>query len=471
MNVLLVVPSQYAVYGIKIKPAYPPIGMLMIGSVLEQAGHAVSLIDMDADGATLDDISTAIANKSVDVLGLTAVTPTFPSCVSIATAMKARFPHLVTVLGGIHVTVATQEAATHACFDYLIVGEGERTIVELLGAIAARRTVAGISGITYRENGHVRTTSSRALEENLDALPFQAMHLLHNIKNYAPADATHLPALPVMVSRGCPAKCTYCQTKQIFGQQLRYRSPEHVIREIRGLVSRYNLKELHFLDDVLTANRPFIRELCKRLADEPYKLHLEVANGLRADMVNEEILGLLKSVGLKNVGFGVESGNERVLKIIKKHLTKDQIRRAFATAKNLGFKTWGFFIVGLPGDDLASVMDTINFAIELNPTYAKFLILKPFPGSEVFHYLEDRGLIFNKDLSQYGTYTPPVHRLETLSADDIFRLQKLAYRRFYFRPAKVVEQLRLMTSLGRAVSVARGARFIWTRAWGARPIP
>jgi len=136
-----------------------------------------------------------------------------------------------------------------------------------------------------------------------------------------------------------------------------------------------------------------VREFCDLLKQEPYKLNLEVANGLRADMVNEEILTALKEVGLRNVGFGIESGNDRVLKLIKKGITKDQVRKAVRIARDIGLETWGFFILGLPGDNEESIQDTIDFAIELNPKYAKFVFLKPFPGSEAFYQLEEKGLI------------------------------------------------------------------------------
>lgn len=469
-RVLLVIPSQFNVYGVNIKPAYPALGVLWVAAMLERAGHFCEIIDVDADEIDLDAILRRLDDGRFDILGLTAVTPTFGNAVDIARAAKARRPDITTMLGGIHATVDPVVCAQETAFDYVVVGEAELTVVELVDAIMARADdVSAIRGLVYRDAaGAVTSSGARALMPDLDEYPYPAHHLVKDLRNYAPAHATILPAAPIMVSRGCPGACTYCQTKNIFGRRTRFRSPENVIGEIRRLVNDYGVKEIHFLDDVITANKKFVREFCALLKQEPYKLHLEVANGLRADMVSEEILTALKEVGLHNVGFGIESGNDRVLKMIKKGITKDQVRRAVKIAKGIGLETWGFFIFGLPGDDEASVQDTIDFAIELDPKYAKFVFLKPFPGSEAFFQLEEKGLIDVREYSQYGPYTPPVHHLEGLSQERMLQLQQQALRRFYLRPRKILEHLQDIRSLGRLVSFARGGFFVFAQLWNGR---
>ena len=472
-RVLLVIPSQFNVYGVNIKPAYPALGVLWVAAMLERAGHYCEIIDVDADEVDLDAILRRLDEGNFDILGLTAVTPTYGNAVEIARAARARRPGITTMLGGIHATVDPVVCARETAFDYVVVGEAELTVVELVDAIMAGVTdVSGIRGLVYRDAaGAVTSSGARALMPDLDEYPYPAHHLVRNLNHYAPAHATVLPAAPIMVSRGCPGACTYCQTKNIFGRRTRFRSPQNVIGEIRRLVQDYGVREIHFLDDVITANKKFVREFCALLKQEPYKLHLEVANGLRADMVNEEILTALKEVGLHNVGFGIESGNDRVLKMIKKGITKDQVRRAVRIAKDIGLETWGFFIFGLPGDDEASVQDTIDFAIELDPKYAKFVFLKPFPGSEAFFQLEEKGLIDVREYSQYGPYTPPVHHLDGLSQQRLLVLQQQALRRFYLRPRKILEHLADIRSFGRLLSFARGGFFVFAQLWnGSRRV-
>lgn len=469
-RVLLVVPSQFNVYGVKMKPAYPALGVLWVAAMLEKAGHSCEIIDVDADGVDLEGILLQLDEKRFDILALTSVTPTYPNALQIARAAKSRFPHVTTVLGGIHATVDPLVCAREDALDFVVVGEAELTAVELIDAIMAGAIdFSGIKGLVYRDrSGKIVSSGARSLAPNLDDYPYPAVHLLKSLKNYVPAHATVLPAAPIMVSRGCPGACTYCQTKNIFGRRTRFRSPENVIGEIRRLVYEYGVREIHFLDDVITANRKFVREFCALLAQEPYKLHLEVANGLRADMVSEEILGALAGVGLRNVGFGIESGNDRVLDIIKKGITKDQVRKAIRIARGVGLETWGFFILGLPGDTEESIRDTVDFAIELDPKYAKFVFLKPFPGSEVYFQLDEKGLIDSRDYSQYGPYMPPVHHLEGLSQERLVELQQKALRRFYLRPRKVLEHLREINSMSALGSFLRGGFFVFTQLWSTQ---
>jgi magnesium-protoporphyrin IX monomethyl ester (oxidative) cyclase len=461
-RVLLVVPPQFNVYGMRIKPAYPALGVLWVAAMLERAGHGCEIVDMDADEVDLQAVLERLESGRFDILGLTAVTPTYPNAVEVAKAAKSRFPNLPILLGGIHATVEPIACAREEAFDFVVVGEAEITAVELVDAImAGAADFSGIKGLVYRDtDGRVVSSGARALVPDLDDYPYPAVHLIGDMAKYAPAHATVLPAVPIMVSRGCPGACTYCQTKNIFGRRTRFRSPANVVGEIRALVQRFGVKEIHFLDDVITANKKFVRELCDLLKREPYKLHLEVANGLRADMVSEEILTALKEVGLRNVGFGIESGNDRVLKLVKKGITKEQVRRAVRIAKGIGLETWGFFIFGLPGDTEASIRETIDFAIELDPKYAKFVFLKPFPGSEVYYQLEEKGLIDNRDYSQYGPYMPPVHHLEGLSHQQLLALKQLALRRFYCRPRKMLEHVLEIDSMGKLLSFARGGLFV-----------
>lgn len=474
-RVLLVVPSQFNVYGMRIKPAYPALGVMWIAAMLERAGHACEIIDMDADDADLDAVLARLDAGGFDILGLTAVTPTYPNAVQIARAAKARRSRLPIILGGIHATVDPLPCAREPAFDFVVVGEGEVTAVELVDAILAGAVdFSTIRGVLHRgADGEVVSGGARALAPDLDDYPYPALHLIRNLDRYAPPDAVMLPAAPIMVSRGCPGQCTYCETKNIFGRRTRFRSPANVLGEIRRLVHEHGVREIHFLDDVITANKKFVRELCALLKQEPYRLHLQVANGLRADMVNAEILAALKEVGLRNVGFGIESGNEGVLEVIKKGISKDQVRKAVQTAKDVGLETWGFFLFGLPGDTEETVRDTVDFAIELDPKYAKFAILKPFPGSEAFYQLDEKGLVDSRDYSLYGVYTPPVHHLATLSQERIFALQQQAVRRFYLRPRKILEHLGDIRSFGKFLSFVRGGFFVFgqlvRRARAAEP--
>jgi radical SAM superfamily enzyme YgiQ (UPF0313 family) len=178
-------------------------------------------------------------------------------------------------------------------------------------------------------------------------------------------------------------------------------------------------------------------------------------------------LQALKDSGFQDLGFGVETGDEEILQSIKKNITKDKMRRAFKMAKNFGFTTWGFFMFGLPGETPTTIKKTIEFAIELDPDFAKFLILKPFPGSEVFKELNERGAIIDYNYDNYGVYTAPVHELPGLSGKDMLKWQRRAYLMFYLRPKKIFSRLSRIKSLTQLKSNFKMVRFLINRIFYA----
>jgi radical SAM superfamily enzyme YgiQ (UPF0313 family) len=180
-------------------------------------------------------------------------------------------------------------------------------------------------------------------------------------------------------------------------------------------------------------------------------------NGVRVDFFNEEIAKCLKEMGVYSLAFGIESGNQKVLDQAKKGISLEKSLKAVSLAKKFGFETWGFFMLGLPGDDKDTILETINFAIKLDPDIAKFHVLKPFPGTEVYDYLKERGYLLSMDFDRFGIHSKPVHRLETLSDADLLEWQKKAYRAFYFRPKKIFGQIRHLRSFERVKFLVKGA--------------
>ena len=162
-------------------------------------------------------------------------------------------------------------------------------------------------------------------------------------------------------------------------------------------------------------------------------------------------------MGVYSLAFGLESGNQKVLDLAKKGIKLEKSLKAMSIAKKAGFETWGFFMLGLPGEDKDTIQDTIDFAIKLDPDIAKFHVLKPFPGTEVYDYLNEKGFLLSTDFDRYGIHSKPVHRLETLTDDDLLEFQKKAYKAFYFRPKKILAQVRRLTSLKKIKFLAKAA--------------
>ncbi|MFA5020216.1 MAG: radical SAM protein [Candidatus Pacearchaeota archaeon] len=445
MKLLLINPPQSAVYGKIGSPDYPPLGLAYIGAVLEKQGHYVRIIDIDAEKISKQHLLKIIRN--FEIIGITATTPTFQQAEKLFKLIKEN-TKAITLLGGVHATITPEDCLKTDLIDFVIRGEGELTIVELLDAIEKKKQISSIKGISYKKNNKIIHNKDRELIQNLDDIPFPARHLF-NQQKYTYPDSLLNPVMPIMTSRGCPHMCTYCCTKLIFSRRVRFRSAKNVVDEIQQLIRDYKVKEIHFWDDNFTLNKQRVFEILAEIKKRKIKLKFAFPNGLRVDQVDEEILRALKEMGVYSVAFGVESGNQIILNNVKKGTTIEKIEKAYKLAKKLKIETWGFFMLGLYGENKKTIRDTINFAKKLNPDIAKFHILKPYPGTEIFDQLKKDGLIIEFDYSKYGIHTPPVHRLNDITPDELIDLSKKAYREFYLRPSKIIQQITRIKSFQR----------------------
>ena len=459
MKIILINPSQAKVYGVKMAPAYPPLGILYIGTVLEKGGHQVRFVDIDTERIDDEGFERLLNEFNPDAIGISCVTPTFKNALKWAEASK-RLKGVPVILGGIHATIAPEESIRHDSIDVVVVGEGEETVVELFAELAKSSPALDlVKGIYFKRDGKAFATEKRPLIENLDSIPFPSRRLLNKPNAYMPPDAEKLPVMTIITSRGCPGNCTFCCTKHIFSKSFRIRSVANIISEIEYLVQSQGIREIHIADDIFTLNKKRALEFCSEVGKKKLNVHFQFMNGLRADCVDREILSALKGIGIKTVGFGVESGNDEVLKRIKKNISLDVTRKAFKLSKELGFETWAFLIFGLPGDTEETIKETIAFTKEIDPDFAKFLILKPYPGSDVYNELMKDELILSTDYDNYGVYTDPVHRLPALEPEKMIYWQKRAFREFYLRPGKILSHIRRIKSFAQVRLMLNGALF------------
>lgn len=447
-RILLLNPSQSSVYGAFSVLPHPSLGLAYIGTVLKQAGHSVSILDADSAGLTRDMLMAVLREERIEIIGIITVTPIYNNVVKLCTEIKKEFPSVVTVIGGIHPTLAPMESMAPDCFDFAVKGEGEQTCLDLIEAINAGGGYVNIPGLVYREGGKVVQTPERPLIQELDSIPFPDWSIIKKME-YSYPDALYHPVFPIFTSRGCPAACTYCQTKNIFTRRLRNRSAENIVDEIEHLVNVWGAKEIHIWDDVFTANKKVVFEVRDLMRQRGLKIPINFPNGIRADEVDPDIFAALVEMGTYQVAFGIESGNEEILEILEKGCTKAQVRDAVRWAKDAGLEVWGYFLIGAPGENRARIEETINFAIDLDVDIAKFHIIEPYPGSKIFYQLASRNLIEDYNYDNYGIHTGPVHHLEDVSCAEMLELQKTAYRRFYLRPKKLLQHVLRLKSFNR----------------------
>ena len=458
MNVALIYPSQRTAYHGRRLAVYPPLGLLMVGAVLRERGAAVQVIDADAEGLDEGQLAGRLRAFGPALVGISALTPSVAAALRAAQIAKES-TGATTVLGGIHPTVEPEACARDPHVDVVVRGEGERTIAELYDRLQAPTPDFGsVRGLAFEQDGQVVLTPSREAEPDLDALPFAAVELVRdNLGAYRPPNCTQFPVMQIMTTRGCPGRCTFCAAREVFGRRVRARSIDRVVEEIVRLREQFGIREVHIMDDCFTYSKPRTLEFCRRVQDVGEGMTFAFPNGVRADMVDEDTLAALREIGVNHISFGVESGSQEILETACKGLKLERVHEAFAAAKRLGFTTWGFFIIGLIGETAQTARQTIDLAKALDPDYAKFMILKPFPGTDVFRELQRRGWILEPNWDAYGIYGDPVHRLEGMDASEMAKWQRRAMLEFYLRPRTVWRLLANVRSLAQW-------RLLWSAA-------
>jgi len=433
----------------------PNMGLAVISAVLREHGHNASIIDANADNLSADD--TARLASGARMVGLTATTPLITSAMDMAHAVKKLNPDSIVVLGGAHATLLPHETLQKcSSVDMIARGEGEQTIIELADALQNGKAVKNIAGITYRNHEGIACSPDRDLLQDVDSLPFPDYEPRH-VKRYRPypPHGRRLPYLPMITSRGCPYHCAYC-SKPIFGSKYRAQSVPRVLEELVHLKHRYGVREIAFYDDVFTMDRRRIHHLC----EEMLRAGLEVSwtCETRVNLVDYELLRVMKKAGCYAVSYGIESGVPEIRdSILHKGISNEQIEETIRLTRRAGIETIGYMMIGSPGETPETIRATVEYASRIGLDYAQFAVTVPFPGTELYvRYLEQNPPPV--DWSAFSYYRDdgagvPVFETPDLPGDMLSAWAKKAQRRFYFRPSYVLQRLARIRSAS-DVSVA-----------------
>ncbi len=423
-----------------------PLGLGYLAAVLREAGHHVGLYDAAIEDEPLE---TVVRRGGYEMLGISAVTPLIVDAWNMA--KKGKSMGLITVLGGPHLTLMPEESISeaHPEVDYVIKGEAEESILELVDALEGRRAMETVHGLYWRDGGEIVVNPAARLVPNLDDIPYPA-HDLYKITRYTNLQPLtdgldkHARAYTIMTSRGCPYKCTYC-SKPITGDTWRPRSVENVIGEWRWLVRDLKATEIGLTDDIWNLKLDRAKELCRRIIAEGLNtVPWVTVHGMKVNHADAELFQLMKQAGCKRVGFGVESGDPQILRnVIKKSQSLDMVRNAFKWSKEAGLQTMGFFIFGMPQETEETMEKTIQFALELDPDLANFMLATPYPGTEMFDVIEKYGNIFAHEWEDYAIHSDKARfTMPGYDPDMVVRKWKEAYRRFYlYRPKRVWQKV------------------------------
>ena len=425
-----------------------PLGLGYLASCLRKAGHEPAIFDAAVEDEPVEAAIERAAESGhpFGLIGISATTPLVPDAWEMAqTAKKLGLP---TILGGPHLTIMPLESMQKPYVDYVFQGEAEEGLVALVDALEAGRDPGGIDGLFFRSNGEVQVSGCSPMVEDLDGIPFPA-HDLFKIDRYTNLQPltdgldSHARAFTILTSRGCPFQCIFC-SKPVTGHTWRARSVENVIKEWRSLVRDLGATEIGLTDDIWNRDLDRAKALCRALIDEQLNtVPWITVHGMKVNFGDQELYHLMKAAGCKRVGFGVESGDERILKqVIKKGQTLDQVRDAFRWAKAADLETMGFFIFGMPHETEETMDKTIELALELDPDLGNFLLAAPFPGTEMWDILQREGNVFPQDWRDFAIHDQKARfEMGDMTAELVERKWREAYRRFYMRPGRLMRRL------------------------------
>lgn len=439
VDVLLIKPDFFDI------AIMPPLGAGYLSSILRKRGISVAIHDNTLLGFDDRQLAALIRETRPKILGLYAATPMIERAEQICRLAKGIKPDLLMILGGPHPTCAVEE--TLGFSDGVVMGEGEETFPELVERfLGGSRDFSGILGCAFKDqDGVITINPPRPIIQDLDALPwpdFERMPIERYIKKGNTYGVTQKTprSLPIMASRGCPSNCTFCQ--RFLGKKFRVRSAQNVVEELSFWKKKYRIHEFNFLDDNFTLVKKNVLEVCDLIHQKGLNITFRFPNGVREDYLDEEVLDALKSVGCYHLDFGIESGSQKVLDLMKKGKKIEEIVAKVVLCKRAGFKVSSSFLFGTPGETLEDMEETIRLAVSLPLDSASFGLVIPFPGTEVRQEAIKKGYLVHSDYSYYGVVRdklrPPIETPEW-TGEDLIRMIKIANRKFFFRPKQIIK--------------------------------
>lgn len=452
-RILLIAPSiykeEYSARGSEQTASIlPPMGLAYIAALLRNYGHYCEILDGLAEPCSLDEIVKK--SRSFDIIGITSISTYALRVNQLLNKLKQPNVKTPIVVGGPHATILPQSCLENGA-DYVVLGEGELPMLELVNALENNGDITQVGSISYiRENKLIKNPRI-PLIANLDEIPIPAYDLLP-MKCYRTSEARtkRQPSYSLLASRGCPGVCSFCN-KSVSGTKVRYFSADRITEEFFLLRDKYGAENIAIWDDNFLTNHSLVNNVCDRLIKNKFNKTWSLE--ARVDYVNKDILKHLKEAGCDFIAYGIESGSQRMLDSMKKGITLEQITRAVKMTKEVGINIRGYFMMGLPYETLEDIEKTIQFAIELDIEVASFTLFVPLPGTLDYKRAKKTGTFPDPEYflhSIYPEFNFPdslVYIPEGITAKELFDKHRSAYNRYYFRPKFLLKSLLSVRSI------------------------
>ena len=450
-----------------LNPSIPPTGLACLAGYLREKGVDVAVMDAYKDNLTADETVEKFFQEGADIAGLSVSTPGAPVAHEIARKIKRRNPKIITIFGGVHPTLMPKETTSDEAVDFVVRGEGELVLTELLQTIKQNGDFKQVRGISYGKGSEYHQNQNKEIIKNLDTLPLPAWDLF-DLKKYTPPPHWDLgvPFVSIPILRGCPHRCTFCCLP--LGKTPRTLSVNRATEYINHAVNKLGVKAIMF--NPLFPGGKFGKEFCQKIIEARLNKKFSWLAEIRVDYVDEGLLNLMKEAGCKRVAFGIESGVQSILDGIKKGINLEQVRKAVKLTKKAGIEIIAYFILGLPGETKDLSEQTIRFAKELNPDYVKFNLAVPYPGTEMYDQALKDGLIQSMDWERFTSFSSmtayePIYTPKGMVPAELMKLQKTALKEFYMRPSYILKRIlklrskrELMNVLRAGLSLIKGLR-------------
>lgn len=471
MKVLLIDPPWYSLQGISTAPV--PLGLGYLASYLKENGHKCLIFsgevgitkkikhqkvvieneDDETDSLkknpawekVLRKLAFLLKDYNPDLIGISMPTAKYGIAKELIKFIKYKNKNIKIVLGGPHPTILPEETLKINGVDFVIHGEGEETLLELVEAIERNKSLSKIKGLWYKKNNKIIANQFRPYIQNLDDLPFPDWDLLYEHHKMPPSFFGQ-----IIGSRGCPYQCIFCASKRIWGLGVRYRSINNIISEIKEKKEKYHVNSFNFNDDSFTLRKDKIFEFCDRLIIE--KINIEWKCDTRVNLVDYELLKKMKDAGCIQINMGIECGNEKMLKYIKKGITIPQVIKAFEIANRLGIQTMAYFMIGFPEETRKDIEDSISLMKKIKPSHPCWSIATPYPGTELYEICTKEGLIKDTNWEKFHHHSKKMGFSKNIPKNELVKIaediEKITFKmklRYYLtHPKRLLKGLRII---------------------------
>lgn len=437
----------------------PPLGCMYLAAVLrERLGAECRIYDPRVSRVSFPELVSEVALARPLVIGISVMTTESDQMHELARLFKQRLPSTPIVVGGPHAASDLEDILLDRNIDWAVKNEGEETFFELVDALWRGQEPREIAGAARRQGDTIVEAPARQFIEDLDTIPFPAWDLIepeaYFSKNRPTIFYKNKNYMPVFSSRACPFKCSYCH--HVFGKRFRGRSSRNVLEEMRLLYHEYGIREFEFYDDCFN----FDKKRCKAILGEFSRSEMKDAtlqfpNGFRADILDDEIIDLLGEARVFSISIGIESGSDRVQKVIGKNVNLRKLEAAVAKVSKRGVLLHGFFMFGFPTETRDEMEQTIDLANRLEIDTASFFIVNPFKGTQLDSHVEDH------DEAREFDYFRARDNLSQVTDEELTRVLRRAYATFYLTPRRIKRVARALASCPHVV--VPGLRILYDR--------